>query len=40
MAADAQRQGDWSPRGLPSDGDPDPMMQLSLEGQGALVLLL
>ncbi|OLQ07111.1 Glyoxylate reductase [Symbiodinium microadriaticum] len=32
------RKGDWSPRGLPSTGDPDPMMQLSLEGQGALVL--
>ncbi|CAE6971816.1 gyaR [Symbiodinium natans] len=32
------RKGDWSARGLPSDGDPDPMMQLSLEGQTALVL--
>lgn len=32
------RKGDWSPRGLPSTGDPDPMMQLSLEGQGVLVL--
>ncbi|CAJ1431794.1 unnamed protein product [Effrenium voratum] len=32
------RKGDWSARGLPADGDPDPMMQMSLDGQTALVL--
>ncbi|CAK9017095.1 Glyoxylate reductase [Durusdinium trenchii] len=32
------RKGDWSPRGIPSYGDPDPMFQLGLDGQTALVL--
>lgn len=32
------RSGDWSARGIPADGDPDPLPQMSLEGSTALVL--
>mmetsp|Transcript_111524 Transcript_111524/g.355958 ORF Transcript_111524/g.355958 Transcript_111524/m.355958 type:complete len:243 (-) Transcript_111524:125-853(-) len=32
------RKGDWSARGIPADGDPDPLPQLSLSHCTALVL--